>query len=132
MNPAKPRNSCRYCGAVMSNRTNRNNVYCNTAHMEAHHKQVQIAEWVSGDLVPLVHRGWMRDYLKEVHDNSCSQCGWSRTNPTTGNVPLEIHHIDGNSQNNRIENLSLLCPNCHSLTETFRGLNRGRSTRHRS
>lgn len=68
----------------------------------------------------------------ELNSNKCQNCGWSEVNPITGTVPLEIHHVDGNSENNVIENLALLCPNCHSLTETFRGLNRGKSKRHRS
>ena len=39
-------------------------------------------------------------------------------------IPLELEHIDGNSSNNRIENLTLLCPNCHSMTDTYRGKNK--------
>jgi len=39
-------------------------------------------------------------------------------------IPLELHHIDGNSENNLLNNLSLLCPNCHSLTSTYRGKNK--------
>ena len=42
-------------------------------------------------------------------------------------IPLELDHIDGNHQNNALDNLRLLCPNCHSLTPTFRGKNK-RST----
>ena len=42
-------------------------------------------------------------------------------------IPLEVHHIDGDKTNNKLENLQLLCPNCHSLTETYRGANRGNS-----
>ena len=34
-------------------------------------------------------------------------------------IPLEIHHIDGDCTNNKMENLQLLCPNCHSLTSNF-------------
>lgn len=36
-------------------------------------------------------------------------------------IPLELHHIDGNRNNNTLDNLKLLCPNCHSLTENYRG-----------
>ena len=38
-------------------------------------------------------------------------------------IPLEVHHLDGNNLNNIIENLQLLCPNCHSQTENFRNKN---------
>lgn len=36
-------------------------------------------------------------------------------------IPLQLHHKDGNHNNNNINNLQLLCPNCHSLTDTFAG-----------
>ncbi len=44
-------------------------------------------------------------------------------NPYTQNIPLEVEHIDGNYKNNNEENLTLLCPNCHSLTATYKGAN---------
>lgn len=50
-------------------------------------------------------------------------------NPYTGTIPLEVEHIDGDAENNSEDNLTLLCPNCHSLTKTYRGANRGKSTR---
>lgn len=42
-------------------------------------------------------------------------------------IPLELDHIDGNSSNNNLDNLRLLCPNCHSFTDTYRGKNQSRA-----
>lgn len=56
----------------------------------------------------------------------CALCGteavW-RGEP----LPLEVDHSDGDWRNNRIENLRLLCPNCHSTTDTYRGRGKGRT-----
>jgi hypothetical protein len=46
-------------------------------------------------------------------------------------LPLEVDHIDGDWRNNRIENLRLLCPNCHSTTDSYRGRGK-RRTRERA
>ena len=40
-------------------------------------------------------------------------------------IPLEVHHINGNNKDNDPLNLMLLCPNCHALTDSYRGKNIG-------
>jgi hypothetical protein len=68
----------------------------------------------------------IRRYLFDKFGSKCSRCGWCEVHPTTNNVPLEVEHLDGDFRNNQEGNLDLLCPNCHSLTPTYRALNRGR------
>lgn len=64
-------------------------------------------------------------YLLDKYKKQCARCSWSEKNVKTGFVPLEIDHIDGNSENNSEYNLILLCPNCHSLTKNYKNLNNG-------
>ena len=67
---------------------------------------------------------WLRDYLLEMYDYKCINCGWGEVNPHTGKIPLELEHKDGDFTNNTLENLEVLCPNCHSLTATYKGANK--------
>ena len=49
----------------------------------------------------------------------CENCGLEKW--MNEDIPLEIHHINGVNTDNRRENLQLLCPNCHALTNNYRG-----------
>lgn len=53
----------------------------------------------------------------------CEECGWCGRAPT-GHIPIELDHINGNRYDHRIENLRILCPNCHSMTSTYRSRRR--------
>ena len=39
-------------------------------------------------------------------------------------IPLEVHHIDGNKTNNTLENLMIVCPNCHAQTDNYKSKNK--------
>lgn len=53
----------------------------------------------------------------------CEECSWAQKT-ADGYLPLELDHINGNRNDNRLNNLRVLCPNCHSLKPTHRGRNR--------
>jgi len=61
----------------------------------------------------------IRKRIFEERGRKCEACGWSEVNSTTGIVPVQVHHKDGNKKNNYSSNLIVLCPNCHSLTDNF-------------
>lgn len=94
----------------------------------------QTERWLNGEnfvrgatQVPM----FIKRYLMNLHNCKCEKCGWGETNPATKKIPLEVHHIDGDCTNNRFENLQLLCPNCHSLTENFGSKNKNSKRFHR-
>ncbi len=62
----------------------------------------------------------MRLIKTGLKKNLCEHCGWSEKTKD-GYTPLELDHINGDRHDNRLENLRVLCPNCHSLTPTYRG-----------
>lgn len=74
---------------------------------------------------------YIRKYILEKFNYTCSKCGWCEVNQKSGNIPVQIDHIDGNSLNSGEENLRVLCPNCHSLTPTYGALNKGFGRNHR-
>ena len=55
--------------------------------------------------------------LAGLKEDKCEQCGISEWN----NLPisLQLHHIDGNTNNNKLDNLMILCPNCHTQTDNY-------------
>jgi 5-methylcytosine-specific restriction endonuclease McrA len=74
-----------------------------------------------------LHIQTLRKILIGDVDNCCELCNTSKwlDNPIT----LEVHHIDGNNKNNELQNLQVLCPNCHSQTDNYRAKNIKKKTK---
>lgn len=76
-------------------------------------------------MVPKILRGevtkpkTLKKYLTDTHGYRCHRCHISEWDGEK--LVLQLDHIDGNSDNNFPSNLRLLCPNCHSLTPTYKG-----------
>jgi hypothetical protein len=71
----------------------------------------------------------IKNYLLNKRGHKCESCFnelW-----LDKPIPLETHHINGDAKNNLVNNLQLLCPNCHALTDSYKGKNRGNGKRKR-
>lgn len=111
--------NCVHCGTEKEKHRASTNTYCSIAcqHEAQHIKRVE--SWKAGDTFSKLS---VKRYLSEQQEG-CWCCGITEWQGK--GIVLELEHIDGDSSNNKEENLSLLCPNCHSQTKTYKGKNRG-------
>jgi hypothetical protein len=113
----RKKKNCVNCEIITTNK------YC-SSKCQAEHREKLVFDKIEGGVLSLNTRQYKK-YLIEKHGNKCMECGWCEVNQTSGKVPIELEHIDGDSSNNELNNLKLLCPNCHSLTPTYKALNKG-------
>lgn len=83
-------------------------------------KYIPALEYIKKDLVKshILKQKLIRDGLKE---EKCEICGLSEW--LGQKIPLELHHVDGNHYNNELNNLQIVCPNCHALQPGNSGAN---------
>ena len=107
-----------------------NNV--NTDNLVGRHKSItgvirtQTSEYLTNSK-PISSSKLKERLIREnIKENRCEICGLTEWQ----NKPLscQLHHVDGDNCNNDINNLIMLCPNCHSQTETFSGRNKKKKT----
>lgn len=73
-------------------------------------------------------KGNHKKFLIEERGHICESC--RLTHWLNKDITLELEHVDGDNRNNSKENLKLLCPNCHSQTETWKGKNKNSGQKH--
>lgn len=113
---SRPLQFCLNCNAKL----NHVGKYCSSNCMQEYRYQT-----ITAPKIKAGHGGrGDRRFLIELHGELCSECGQK---PEWNGKKLQLHldHIDGHRTNNKIENLRLVCPNCHSQTETYAGRNNG-------
>jgi predicted nucleic acid-binding Zn ribbon protein len=106
-----PKHKCKYCGKPIKY----NQKWCNKKCQTIYYTLQRIHNGTVG-------RTGIRHYLILTRGYKCESCGI--TNWKNSPISLECHHIDGNHNNNIDNNLQLLCPNCHAITNNYKSKNK--------
>lgn len=122
----KDKKYCKYCNTELSSK---HKIYCNQKCQTTYQYNQYIVNWKNGK--ELGYKGKVkalanpvRRYMLLRENNTCQECGWNKRHPIDNKPLVEIDHIDGDASNCKEENLRVLCPNCHSMTSTFRARNK--------
>jgi len=118
----KMTSTCLQCNKTIEyNSSQKRGKYCsNKCQQEYRYQNVSIPKIKAGT----AEIRSTRRFLIETQGDICSECG--QTSEWHGKkLQLHLDHADGHRTNNKIENLRLMCPNCHSQTETYAGRNNG-------
>lgn len=103
--------ACNYCGNLIKySPSNRRGRYCSNRCQGDEKMQLKL---VNGSRFS----NTISKYVKRVKGCKCESCGIENWQGKP--ITLHVDHIDGNRSNNTLENLRVLCPNCHSQTDTY-------------
>ena len=115
---------CQGCGARLAGRKSRK--FCSNACQRAAERKKHIALWLqSGRAIPDGKANhYVRVHIREEQRGRCAICGMAAE--WNGQpLVLVLDHVNGDPEDNRRENLRLVCPNCDSQLPTFKARNRG-------
>lgn len=119
---------CQNCGKEFALYESHGGLYCSHKCWAEGTKKKAIEEWKSGAISGhdsrYKIRKSLREYILESRDYKCEKCGFSGVNPYTGKSILQLHHKNGDAADTSEENIEVLCPNCHAMTENFGSRNK--------
>lgn len=112
-NPKLPRKNCLHCKDECDRPEK---IYCSNVCQKAYEFSQRYNEWINGR-ADFGNKA-IRKFL--IHQNlyKCAFCGISEWQEK--DIVLEVDHIDGNWERSSPDNVRLLCPNCHSQTDTYK------------
>lgn len=115
--------NCLHCGKENICGHSKVNKYCDNICQGKFKWEQETVPRIEAGLVPDGSPA-LKKYLLETRGEKCEECG---QDSTWNNKPLvlQLDHRDGDSDNNFPSNIRLLCPNCHSQTETFGSKGKG-------
>lgn len=117
--------NCKHCGTESKWGPSKRNIYC-SVKCQMDDKKEQILElWLRGEYTNKHGKfpGVAVEHVLECQNHKCAICGIINWNNKP--IVLQQDHIDGNPNNLWPDNLQMLCPNCHSQTETWGTKSRG-------
>ena len=123
--------NCLHCGKEnMFKGYSYNNKYCDNKCQADYQSNEKIRAWLEeGKDWKTQIPQWVKRYLSEQRGYACECCSISEWNGKK--IVLEVDHIDGHHRNNVPGNLRLICPNCHSQTDTYKAKNTGNGRQYR-
>lgn len=117
-NPRKRRVTCLNCETPLTKESQKK--FCSQICSAKYNRTIKVIPLIESG--KCTHPATLKKYLFEIRGEKCEICG--QGNIWNGKpLMLQIDHIDGNSDNNNLDNLRIICGHCHSQTETFTGRN---------
>lgn len=107
---------CKFCGKITKNPK-----YCSFDCQKKFNWNKKEKEIEETGIIPAVNTG--KKYLRKIRGNKCEICNLTKWREK--DIVMILDHIDGNSEDNSLKNLRLICPNCDSQTSTYKGRNKG-------
>jgi endogenous inhibitor of DNA gyrase (YacG/DUF329 family) len=111
--------NCKHCGTQSKWGPSKKNIYCSIQCQAKDQKAQTLELWLSGNYTNKHGKFPIpaKEYIFEKQGSKCGICGITDWNGQP--IVFQADHIDGDSSNLKPDNLQIICPNCHSQTETW-------------